>query len=45
MGVQCVDMGLLGDKTNQGFYSYPDPAYAGPEVPLGERTGQKIEFQ
>jgi len=25
---QYVDRGLLGYKTKQGFYSYPDPAYA-----------------
>jgi 3-hydroxybutyryl-CoA dehydrogenase len=25
---QYVDMGHLGAKTNRGFYSYPDPAYA-----------------
>ena len=40
MGVQCVDMGLLGDKTNQGFYSYPDPAYANPKF-LSEKEPAK----
>jgi 3-hydroxybutyryl-CoA dehydrogenase len=25
---QYVDRGHLGAKTNRGFYSYPDPAYA-----------------
>jgi 3-hydroxybutyryl-CoA dehydrogenase len=28
---QYVDKGYLGFKTNQGFYSYPDPAYAEPK--------------
>jgi 3-hydroxybutyryl-CoA dehydrogenase len=27
---QYVDKGHLGFKTNQGFYSYPNPAYANP---------------
>jgi 3-hydroxybutyryl-CoA dehydrogenase len=28
---QYVDRGHLGFKTNQGFYSYPNPAYTDPE--------------
>lgn len=31
-----VDQGWLGVKTGQGFYSYPDPAYAQPGFTLGE---------
>jgi 3-hydroxybutyryl-CoA dehydrogenase len=39
---QYVDKGHLGFKTNQGFYSYPSPAYAEPnflsEQDRGKRT-------
>ena len=28
---QYVDRGHLGFKTNQGFYSYPNPAYTDPK--------------
>ena len=28
---QYLDRGHLGFKTNQGFYSYPNPAYTDPE--------------
>lgn len=28
---QWVDKGLLGTKTNRGFYSYPTPAYSQPD--------------
>ncbi|HHO76221.1 MAG TPA: 3-hydroxyacyl-CoA dehydrogenase [Deltaproteobacteria bacterium] len=32
---QYVEKGHLGYKTNQGFYSYPDPAYAKPDFLTG----------
>ncbi|MBN2298260.1 MAG: 3-hydroxyacyl-CoA dehydrogenase [Deltaproteobacteria bacterium] len=32
---QYVEKGHLGYKTNQGFYSYPDPAYARPDFLTG----------
>jgi 3-hydroxybutyryl-CoA dehydrogenase len=31
-----IDQGRLGVKTGQGFYTYPDPAYAQPEFLEGE---------
>jgi 3-hydroxybutyryl-CoA dehydrogenase len=38
---QYVDKGYLGFKTNQGFYSYPDPAYADPEFLSQKEPAQK----
>lgn len=37
---QYVDKGRLGFKTNQGFYSYPNPAYTGEKF-LSERDRGK----
>lgn len=38
---QYVDKGHLGFKTNQGFYSYPNPAYTGQEFLSGKDTGKR----
>ncbi|MBN1104775.1 MAG: 3-hydroxyacyl-CoA dehydrogenase [Deltaproteobacteria bacterium] len=38
---QYVDRGHLGFKTNQGFYSYPNPAYTDPEFLSQKRTDMK----
>ncbi|HOO47583.1 MAG TPA: 3-hydroxyacyl-CoA dehydrogenase family protein, partial [Deltaproteobacteria bacterium] len=35
---QYVDRGHLGYKTNQGFYSYPDPAYVRKDFLTGIET-------
>jgi len=35
---QFVDKGHLGYKTSQGFYTYPDPAYAQPGFLAGEKS-------
>jgi len=37
---QYVDRGQVGFKTNQGFYSYPNPAYADPDF-ISEQDGKK----
>jgi len=34
---QYIDKGHLGFKTNQGFYSYPDPAYTKPDFLSGSQ--------
>ena len=38
---QYVDKGHLGYKTNQGFYSYPNPAYTQPEFLSGAGKEKK----
>ena len=38
---QYVDKGHLGFKTNRGFYSYPDPAYADPKFLSQKEPAQK----
>ena len=38
---QYVDKGHLGFKTNQGFYSYPNPAYEGVKFLSGRETEKK----
>lgn len=35
-----VDKGLLGFKTREGFYTYPNPAYADPGFLTGERKAK-----
>ena len=35
---QLVNKGHLGYKTSQGFYTYPDPAYAKPGFLAGEKS-------
>jgi 3-hydroxybutyryl-CoA dehydrogenase len=39
---QYLDKGLLGAKTNKGFYEYPNPSYRAPEFVAGTTNTDKI---